>query len=338
MNSIHVIGDVHGNYQALCVLLELLGYRQMDTADPLLWVPPAGCRLVSVGDLVDRGPDSLACLRTVRRMIEAGNAEMVLGNHEWRMGRLLRCQLGLESSPGTLSPGRLMTWIQLLGLSREEKEDLLTFIESLPCFVELMDCEVVVVHARWERSFRRLERERLVKSCAFGRNDEGTQTEDVVERTVAASQQPLVDLNSEASLPERARWVRYWNGPATVFWGHHVVTPNAVTRLNDTINVESGCYQGHALSAFIYPEGRVVQASTTVHWKKLIRSYRDVDQFVFPRRLNEVQETAEINKLSCVDDYIAWLDLTLEDRSAPPLFPSLERAHRAMFDRCAEGD
>ena len=70
-----VVGDVHGDIAALQELLNHLGYD------------PAGNhadarKLVFLGDLVDRGPDSVAVVRIVKRLIESGAAQCVLGNHE----------------------------------------------------------------------------------------------------------------------------------------------------------------------------------------------------------------------------------------------------------------
>lgn len=72
---VDIVGDVHGEYGALLALLSRLGYDGGGGH-------PEGRRLVFVGDLVDRGPDSLACVRLVRRLMEAGKAQCVAGNHE----------------------------------------------------------------------------------------------------------------------------------------------------------------------------------------------------------------------------------------------------------------
>ncbi|TVQ86198.1 MAG: metallophosphoesterase [Deltaproteobacteria bacterium] len=69
-----ILGDVHGEIDALRRLLERLG------CDPERG--RATRPLVFVGDLVDRGPDSPAVLDLVRRLVDSGIAWVVAGNHE----------------------------------------------------------------------------------------------------------------------------------------------------------------------------------------------------------------------------------------------------------------
>lgn len=73
-----VIGDIHGQNEKLAALLAKMGYRQVQGA----WRHPTR-RVIFAGDFVDRGPGQLATLDTVRRMVEAGSALAVMGNHEF---------------------------------------------------------------------------------------------------------------------------------------------------------------------------------------------------------------------------------------------------------------
>lgn len=72
---IDIVGDVHGEIDALLELLKHLGYSQDGEH-------PQGRRLVFLGDLCDRGPDSPAVIRVVNNMIKRGLAQCLLGNHE----------------------------------------------------------------------------------------------------------------------------------------------------------------------------------------------------------------------------------------------------------------
>ena len=69
-----IIGDVHGELGALRALLDRLGV-DVDAGT-------ATRPVVFVGDLVDRGPDSPGVVAVVRRLVEAGVAHCIIGNHE----------------------------------------------------------------------------------------------------------------------------------------------------------------------------------------------------------------------------------------------------------------
>lgn len=66
--STYLVGDIHGCFNELCSLLDQVAF---DPQQDRLWV---------TGDLVARGPDSLAVLRYLRQLGSA--AQIVLGNHD----------------------------------------------------------------------------------------------------------------------------------------------------------------------------------------------------------------------------------------------------------------
>ena len=61
--ALDIVGDVHGEWAVLQQLLRHLGYDERGEH-------PQGRRLVFIGDIVDRGPDSPAALAWVMRARE----------------------------------------------------------------------------------------------------------------------------------------------------------------------------------------------------------------------------------------------------------------------------
>lgn len=130
-----VVGDVHGQHGALQDLLGRLNYAPDGSH-------PKGRKLVFVGDLVDRGPDSPAVVEQVMKMVRAGYAQCVLGNHELNIARNARKldNHWFFDEGGSMKKG-------LRTASAEQKESIRSFFRELPLTLERDDLRVV--HACW---------------------------------------------------------------------------------------------------------------------------------------------------------------------------------------------
>lgn len=73
-----IIGDIHGYDEALVSLLTKMGYGEIDG----VWQHPTRI-LISVGDLVDRGPGQRKVVDILKTMHKHGKAKVVMGNHEF---------------------------------------------------------------------------------------------------------------------------------------------------------------------------------------------------------------------------------------------------------------
>jgi len=100
----YAIGDVQGSFGDLC---SLLGKIAFDRGRDRLWF---------VGDLVNRGPESLATLRFVRELREA--AQVVLGNHDLHLLAVahgfatLRDDDTLDEVLAAPDRGELLDWLR----------------------------------------------------------------------------------------------------------------------------------------------------------------------------------------------------------------------------------
>ncbi len=127
-----IIGDVHGELEALLALLGHLGVDIDKCTSPR--------KLVFLGDLVDRGPDSPGVVALVRRLVDAGLAQVVLGNHELNLLRDEK-KAGnwwFHGQPDPRYASRLLT-------DASERQEIVTFFDSLPLALERHD--LLVVHA-----------------------------------------------------------------------------------------------------------------------------------------------------------------------------------------------
>lgn len=137
-----IIGDVHGEIGALEQLLHSrLGYsRDGSHAD--------GRSVVFVGDLVDRGEDSLAVAWKVRDWICTGRAQCVLGNHELNLllGKRRSGNEWFHGDSQALREGGGVILQRVLGTDAE-RDELKDFLATLPLALEREDLRVV--HACW---------------------------------------------------------------------------------------------------------------------------------------------------------------------------------------------
>jgi len=134
-----IVGDVHGEHQALDNLLAHLGYDRHGQH-------PQGRHLVFVGDLCDRGPDTPAVLARVLAMLAGGRAQMVLGNHEIN----LLCQDAKDGS-GWFFDSRverdMPKYAPFARLAPEAAAHTQAALARLPVALERADLRIV--HAAW---------------------------------------------------------------------------------------------------------------------------------------------------------------------------------------------
>lgn len=134
-----IVGDIHGEYEALLSLFRHLGYdRQGHHLQ--------GRTLVFVGDFCDRGPDSPAVLTLAQQLVESRRAVAVLGNHEIN---LLRDDP--KDGSGWFFDDREHSdapkYAPFARLPKAQQQGTLNFLEALPLALERQDLRIV--HAAW---------------------------------------------------------------------------------------------------------------------------------------------------------------------------------------------
>jgi protein phosphatase len=234
-----IIGDVHGCYAELTVLLANLGYELEEEGGSIQVAAPNGRRAIFLGDLVDRGPDTPRVLRLVMSMVRAGTALCVPGNHDVKLMRALQGKNvqrthGLEESLA-----------QLEAESDEFKQEVIRFIDGLISHYVLDEGRLVVAHAGMKQAYQGRASSRVRDFALFGETTGET---------------------DEYGLPVRYNWASEYRGRATVVYGHTPVVEPAW--LNRTVCLDTGCVFGGRLTALRYPENELVSvASARVYYE-----------------------------------------------------------------------
>jgi|UniRef100_UPI0040495E36 serine/threonine protein phosphatase 1 len=203
------IGDIHGCHQEFIELLQLIKLTDED-------------RLILLGDLVNRGPDS----RKVVQLARERKAISLLGNHE---RRLLAAKHNPEqikvrdSERGTFESLQSEDW---------------QYLESMSLTHEIEELNTVFVHGGFLPSQPWQE-----------------QTADIVTEIQVIDREGKPRKRRED--PEALPWANHWTGPPYVVYGH---TPREeVYKLKWSICLDTACAMGGLLTAFILPERRIVQ-------------------------------------------------------------------------------
>ncbi|GEB76534.1 bis(5'-nucleosyl)-tetraphosphatase PrpE [Sporolactobacillus inulinus] len=231
-----VIGDVHGCYREFVRLTEKLGYQWTQH----LPIHPNRRKLVFVGDIADRGPDSLKMIRTVVDLVDHELALYVPGNHcdklyRYLIGRRVQVAHGLETTVHELEQLDRQSY-------KEIAEQFQKLYQKAPLILYLDQQRLVVCHAgiRQQDLFKPINKK--IKSFALYGDVTGKK-----------------DANG---LPERRDWAAYYHGEALIAYGH---TPVMRPRWkNNTVNLDTGCVFGGQLSALRYPEMELVSVDSTM--------------------------------------------------------------------------
>jgi bis(5'-nucleosyl)-tetraphosphatase (symmetrical) len=253
--AVYAIGDLQGCYTELRQLLDTLRF---DTAHDRLWF---------VGDLVNRGPESLECLRFVRSL--GDGAVVTLGNHDLS---LLLIMAGVKQ----LTPHHTVGDI----LRADDRDGLFDWLRRRPLLHHDPEFDYVMVHAglppqwdlatakncareletvlrgedyleyfrnmygdkpdRWSEDLRGVERWRFITNC--------------FTRMRYCTAEGRLDLDAKARPGKQDKNLLPWfqvpgrrNADTRILFGHWSTL--GLARENNVVSLDTGCVWGGALTA-----------------------------------------------------------------------------------------
>ena len=262
--STYAIGDLQGCYASLQALLHKVGF---DKSRDYLWL---------VGDLVNRGPDSLACLRFVRSL--GARATVVLGNHdlhllavadgESKLGKRDKIQQVLDAP----DCDELLDWLRTRKLLHVDGAYLMVHAGLLP---QWSLAQAMTLAAEIESLLRDTTDRRAFLKNMYG--DEPSRWSESLEAssrqrlvTNAMTRMRILDGNDELNLqfkgplksmpPGTVPWFTKRHpsyADKTILAGHWSALGLHVTPT--FIGLDSGCAWGQQLSAFRLEDRAIFQ-------------------------------------------------------------------------------
>ncbi|HJL01919.1 MAG TPA: metallophosphoesterase [Polyangiaceae bacterium LLY-WYZ-15_(1-7)] len=211
-----IVGDVHGCRSELEALIARCG------------LDPVADRLVLVGDLVAKGPDSKGVVELARGW--GAGADAVRGNHDEHVLRWRRAVRAGEPPP-KLRPAHQ-------GVVDALEEDDWAYLEALPLWRRyeglLPDRDVLVVHAGLDPAtpLDAQEPANLMNMRSIA--DDGT-----------------VSKRVEGGAP----WASRWPGPELVVFGHDAL--RGLQEHPHALGLDTGCCYGGRLSGALFERGEM---------------------------------------------------------------------------------
>jgi hypothetical protein len=233
-----IIGDIHGHADALVALLNKMGYREKQGA----WRHPERMAIF-VGDFIDRGPKQVASVMIARRMVEAGSALAIMGNHEFNAiawyardpdnrGDYLRPHF--SEKYGVKNYAQHMRFLAEVDREPKLHSEIIDWFLTLPLWLDLPGLRVV--HACWHESLmtylkprldkgQRLDWERMVDASREPDDEAEKDTANpsvfkAVEALIKGIEIPLPPpysfLDKDGNTRRRVR-VRWWDAQALTY-------------------------------------------------------------------------------------------------------------------------
>lgn len=226
-----VIGDIHGCFDELQALLDKAGLTRGDS-------------IVSVGDCVDRGPDTPAVLRFFQ---ETPSALLIMGNHERKHVRADRYEVKLARS-------QKISKIQF----GETYSVALAFMSELPLHFDLPDA--LVVHGYFEPGLP-LSQQRATVLC-------GTMGGDKHLR--AQFDRPWYELYDG-------------DKPLLVGHHNYSNTDQPFIYQDRVFGLDTDCVTGKALTGLLLPSFKIVSVpSRANYWAQVRRTYSETKTSLKP--------------------------------------------------------
>ncbi|MGE6258149.1 polynucleotide kinase-phosphatase [Heyndrickxia sporothermodurans] len=249
-NGIDLIGDIHGCFDELILLLEKMGYQKNEKG---LYTHPTGRKFVSVGDIMSRGPHSLETMIFFLNHVKQGLAYMIDSNHGWKIarwldGRTVTLSHGDEKVADEFTRFEEENGSEMSVSLKAELKDLLLNAPSHYVFTKNGLPVLVCTHAGIKDEFIGRQSPVISDFCRYGDTDGF----------------------DDSGKPIRKDWFIHHQTSPLIIWGHDP-KPQPLF-VNNTLNIDQGAVFGGKLTAYRYPEKEIISISAKKDYSAYINN------------------------------------------------------------------
>lgn len=230
--GLDIIGDIHGCFDQFIELLELLGYVEQNG----LYVHPAGRKIVSVGDITSRGPQSIKALQFFIDHKAAGLSYMTDSNHGWKIarwldGRNVQLTHGDDTVAAEFADYEAKNGQSATNALRLASKALLLEAPSHYILVANGEEVGVVTHAGIKDHYIGQDSGKIRSFTRYG---------------------DVRGFDEVTGRPIRYDWFLQHQSKHTIIWGHDPKIEPLFT--HNTVNIDQGCVFGGKLTSLRFPE------------------------------------------------------------------------------------
>lgn len=217
-----IVGDIHGCIDEFNDLINKLSYN--NTHD----------RIILLGDLIDRGPDSVAVVKKAREM----SLECVMGNHEYKF---LKWYKSFDTKVDVYDKKKYYS---------DFSEEDINYIYRMPTYIKLGN--FIAVHAGLKPGICLSEQSK----------------NDLMYLRYTDLDKKFVSIKKISKLGKEETgahfWTEFWLGPESIVYGHnvHSMTDPLIEKIAKDVTcygLDTGCCFGGRLTALILETKEIVQ-------------------------------------------------------------------------------
>jgi len=222
--------------------------------------------------------------------VASGIALCIPGNHDQKLLR------ALSGRPVQVTHGLQQSLDQLEPETPEFREQVAKFLDGLVSHYVLDDGQLVVAHAGMKEEYQGRASGRVRAFALFGETTGET---------------------DQFGMPVRVNWAQDYRGRAAIVYGH---TPVPEARwVNNTINIDTGCVFGGALTALRYPEKELVSVPAATVYYEPTKPFLPTGSGPVGREAEDILDIRDVTGKRIVETSLAGNVTIPEDRAAAAL-------------------